>query len=149
MHVFGVIVWLGGLMFQTVVASPALREEGDTVKRIRREMAGRFTGFIWMSVWTVGVTGVIMMLLDRRFLWFSYPDRWSVLLGWKEAVFVLMVIYAYAYTRMLRYLDAPSSNGGFDERAELYRHRVDQFRSISIALGLLALFLAAAMVVYG
>ncbi len=149
MHLFGVIVWLGGFMFQAAVVSPVLHQDGETVRRLRREIAGRFTGFIWMSVWTVGVTGVIMMLLNPRFLWFSYTDRWSVLLAWKEGVFVLMVIYAFAYTRMVRYLDAPSSNGGFDEKAELYRIRVRQFRTISIALGLLALFLGTAMVIYG
>ena len=91
------------------------------------------------------ITGVLMMLLSPRFVWFRYEDRWSVLLLFKQIIFVLMVFYAFGYARMLKYLDAPTSNGGFSDKAELYRHRVTQFRKISIFLGIIALLLGAAM----
>ena len=115
------------------------------MKKVNR----RFIGFIWMSVWTMMITGAIMMLLDPRFVWFQYNNKWSVLLGVKQIVFLLMVFYAFGYARMLSYLDTPTSNGGFDEKAELYRHRVNQFRGISIFLGIVGLLLAAGMKQYG
>lgn len=145
MHVLSAVVWLGGLIFQGAVAGPIISQKGDHAKAAMRDVGRRFIGFIWMSVWTLLVTGVIMMLLDPRFVWFRYRDRWSILLGFKQLVFILMVLYAYGYARMMSYLDQPSSNGGFNERAELFRHRVEQFRKISIFLGLLAVLLAAAM----
>ena len=148
MHVFSVIVWLGGLMFQGAVATPIVQFENEHARAVMRKVNQRFTGFIWMSAWTLCVTGVLMMLLNPNFLWFHFEDRWSILLGFKQLIFVLMVFYAFGYARMLKYLDAPTSNGGFDERAELYRHRVNQFRAISIFLGITALLLAAGMSVH-
>ncbi|TAK58082.1 MAG: hypothetical protein EPO24_08990 [Bacteroidetes bacterium] len=145
MHVFGVIVWLGGLMFQSAIAAPVAQAEGEIAKAALRKMSSRFIGFIWMSVWTVAVTGVLMMLLNPQFEWFRYHNTWSKLLGFKQLIFLLMIFYAFGYARMLSYLNTPVSNGGFDEKAVLYRHRLNQFRKISIALGIVALLLAAGM----
>ncbi|MBI4546793.1 MAG: hypothetical protein HY707_02350 [Ignavibacteriae bacterium] len=145
LHVFGVVVWLGGLMFQSAVAMPIIQQESDHVKTAQRLVNKRFIGFVWMSVWTILITGVIMMVHQGHFYGFQYNDRWSILLGFKQLIFVLMIFYAFGYARMLKYLDAPSSNGGFNEKAELYRHRVNQFRTISILLGIVALLLSAAM----
>ena len=69
MHLFGMIVWLGGMMFQTAVALPVIRHEGEAASTAMRKVSKRFTGFIWMSVWTLGVTGILMMLL---FLYLSF-----------------------------------------------------------------------------
>lgn len=147
MHVFGVVVWLGGLMFQSAVAQPVAQFEGAETRDAMRKINKRFTGFIWMSVWTILVTGVIMMLLSPWFIWFEYNNQRSILLGFKQLVFILMMFYAFGYARMLSYLDSPSSNGGFDQKAELYRHRLSQFRKISIALGITALLLSAGMAI--
>ena len=145
MHIFGVVVWLGGLMFQSAVAIPIIQFENEHARSAMRKVNQRFTGFVWMSAWTIFITGLLMMLLNPRFVWFHYDDRWSVLLGVKQVIFLLMVLYAFGYARMLKYLDAPSSNGGFNEKAEVYRHRIDQFRKIGIFLGITALLLSAGM----
>ena len=145
MHVFGVVVWLGGLMFQNAIAQRIVQFESDAAKTAMRKVNKRFVAFVWMSVWTILITGIIMMLLSPRFVWFQYNDSWSILLTCKQVVFILMVIYAFGHARMLVYLDAPSSNGGFNDKAELYRHRVNQFRKMSIFLGIVALLLSAGM----
>ena len=132
-------------MFQNTIAQPIMQFEGDETKTAMRKVNKRFISFIWMSVWTILITGVIMMLLNPRFVWFQYNDSWSILLACKQVVFVLMVVYAFGHARMLAYLDAPSSNGGFNDKAELYRHRVNQFRRVSIFLGIVAMLLSAGM----
>jgi len=83
-----------------------------------QKMNMRFVGFVWMSAWTISITGVLMML---------------------------MIVYAFGYARMVSYVNAPSSNGGFDKNAELYRHGVHQDRTINIFLGITAVLLAAGM----
>jgi uncharacterized membrane protein len=148
MHLVSIVIWLGGLMFQSAVMQPVLQTDSGFSGSIAKKVSRRFVGFVWMSVWTMLITGVIMMLLSPRFLWFQYHDRWSAILGFKQILFVLMVFYSIGYARMLKYLDSPSSNGGFNEKAELYRHRVDQFRRINIVLGIIAMFLGAALSVY-
>lgn len=145
LHLFGVVIWLGGLMFQNAVVRPIAQAEGSEALSLMRKMNKRFLGFIWLSVWTIAVTGALMMLFDPRFMWFQFNDRWSVLLGFKQLVFLLMVFYAFGYARMLHYIMAPASNGGLDEKTELYVQKIQQFRTISIALGILAMFLAAGM----
>ena len=145
MHIFSTVVWLGGLMFQSAVALPVMQFENEHARAAMRKVSHRFVGFVWMSVWTMLITGVLMMLLSPHFVWFHYNDRWSMFLAFKEVIFIFMVFYAFGYARMLRYLNSPSSNGGFSDKAELYRHRVTQFRKISIFLGILALLLGAAM----
>ncbi len=145
MHIFSVLVWLGGLLFQSAVMLPAFHAQEQRSTALLRAIEKRFVGFIWMSVWTLLITGILLMLLDQRFLWFQFRDRWSVLLGFKQLIFLLMVAYAFGYARMLQYLGTPSSNGGFNEKAVIYRDRINLFRRISIALGLTAMLLGAAM----
>ena len=146
LHIFAVVVWLGGLMFQNAIIHPIAEVEGRVVRATIGRMNKRFLSFIWMSVWTIGITGVCMMLFNKQFVWFQYSDRWSILLGLKQLIFVLIVFYAYGYARMLHYLLSPSSNGGFDEKADIFSKRLHQFRTISIFLGIVALLLAAGMV---
>lgn len=145
MHLFGVVVWVGGMMFQHTVAAPIAQSENAGTQVVMRKMNKQFTGFVWMSVWTILVTGILMMLFDPRFIWFQYSDRWSLLLGVKQVIFLLMVFYAFGYSRMLKYLESPSSNGGYDEKVELCRHRLNQFRTISIFWGIAGLLVSAGM----
>ncbi len=145
MHAVSTVVWLGGLIFQGAVMMPVVEEENAYVQAAAKKIIKRFVGFVWMSVWTMLATGVIMMLLNPHFIWFRYDNYWSKLLALKELIFILMAFYAFGYARMLQYLSGPSSNGGFDEGAELYRKRIDQFRKISILLGITALLISAAM----
>lgn len=142
MHVFGVVVWIGGLMFQSAVALPVIQFEGEESKTAMRKVSARFIDFIWMSLWTVLVTGVLMMLLSPRFVWFDLSDQWSVLLALKQATFAVMMIYAFGHARMIRSLDAAAAAG---TPPELYIHRINQFRKISIALGILSVLLGAGM----
>ena len=146
--VFGIVVWLGGLMFQSAALGPVVNAEGKDVQLAVRKAVKRFTGMMWMSMWTVFITGTLMMLFNPRFLWFQYKDTWSTMLLVKQGIFVLMVFYGLGFARMLRYLESPSSNGGYDEKVQLYKHRLQQFRTISVALGIAGL-LAAAGMTYG
>lgn len=145
MHLFSAVVWLGGLMYQSAVVAPVAHDQGEAGRVLQKLMGKRFTGIVWMCAWTMLATGAVLMLLSPRFIWFRYADRWSIFLLLKQIVFVLLVVYAFGLARMEQYLGSPSSNGGFNERAELYKMRVAQFRTISVALGIGALLLAAAM----
>lgn len=140
MHVVGSMVWIGGLVFQNVVSMPVLRYEGEEQSASTMKVGGRFAGFTWTCAWTIGVTGVILMLLDPRFLWFDYGTRWSLFLGIKQLLFVLLVFYAFGIARLLRRLE-----GADRETGALILHRLSQFRTLSILFGLTAAVLAVSM----
>ncbi len=145
MHIFGVVVWLGGLLFESAIAVPIAQAEGEPADSLAKKIHARFVAFVWMSVWTIAVTGIIMMLLNPKFEWFVYQTSWQRLLGFKQLTFILMLFYAFGYARMLSYLQAPSSQNEKDENTILVRQRLSQFRKINIALGITAMLLAAGM----
>lgn len=140
MHVLGSIVWIGGLVFQNVVSMPVLRYEGADQSPTTVKIGTRFVGFVWICAWTMSVTGLILMLLDPRFIWFQYSNQWSVLLGFKQLLFVLLVFYAFGIARLLGRLESA------DETTRLLIiYRLRQFRTMSILFGLCAAVLAVSM----
>ena len=106
--------------------------------------AGRsFTGLLWTSLTLAMVLGVIMFVVSDCV---AHGSRWWALFTAKQPIFILILVAAFIYTRMLRYLDTPSSNGGYDERAETYRLRVKSLRTVMIVLGIGETFISEAMV---
>lgn len=144
MHAAAATVWIGGLVFQNAVMLPVVRHEGEERSRLSGILAKRFAGFAWMCAWTMLVTGTILMLLDPRFVWFEYRTAWSVLLGFKQLTFVLLVVYAFGTARLQSLLGAGSGDAP-PETVALILHRLRQFRTVSLFLGLLALVLAVSM----
>ena len=140
MHVAAATVWIGGLVFQNAVMMPVVRHEGEEASRVSVILGKRFTGFAWMCAWTMLVTGAILMLLDPRFVWFEYRTGWSVLLGFKQLIFVLLVFYAFGVARLLGRLESADAQTGV-----LILHRLRQFRTMSVLLGLCAMVLAVSM----
>ncbi|HLF14839.1 MAG TPA: hypothetical protein VI932_08130 [Bacteroidota bacterium] len=140
MHVAGATVWIGGLVFQNAVMMPVIRHEGEEASGLSVILGKRFAGFAWMCAWTMLVTGAILMLLDSRFVWFEYGMPWSVLLGFKQLIFILLVFYAFGIARLLARFE-----GADAETGNLILHRLRQFRTMSVLLGLCAMVLAVSM----
>jgi putative copper export protein len=142
MHAAGFAVWVGGLVYQNAVMGPVLKHHNAQGLEPVRTTLVRFQGFTWMCAWTMLTTGVVLMLLDPRFVWFEYSTAWSVMLGFKQLLFVFMLFYAFGYGRMLKRFIA----GGDDpETALLVLHRLRQFGALSVVLGLTAGVLAVSM----
>lgn len=149
LHLLGVILWLGGLLFESLAVTPISRQSNDETKNVIRKINTRFVGIVWVSIWMILITGVMMMYYEQRLLHFQFTNRWSILFGLKQLTFILMVFYAYGYSRMLKYLNQPSSDGGFDAKAETYRNRLNLFRNITTALGITAVLLSVGLVYLG
>ena len=143
---FAVVVWLGGLMFQSAVTLAVARVEGTEFTPSTLHALRRFIPFVWMSVWTVLVTGVALMLFSTRFVLFEFHDRWSVLLLLKQTAFLLMVIFSLGFARMFRRLEDVSNRGveGAIGAAAHYQRMV-QFGKINLALGIASLLMAIGM----
>jgi uncharacterized membrane protein len=145
LHLFAVVVWLGGILYQAAVAFPVATASEEQFTESTRRQLRRFFPFIWFSVWTILVTGIGLMLFNPRFVWFSYVDRWSVLLGAKQGVFVLMVFFSLGYVRMFSRLDSMLMEGGDPSSVVVYYERMTQFTRMNVGLALFALLLASGM----
>jgi uncharacterized membrane protein len=138
LHIFSVVVWFGGLMYQAVVTIPVV-QANDEVSEISMHLVRRFQPFVWMCVWTMLVTGAVLMLFDPRFVFFQYRDRWSIILGFKQLTFLLMIFFSFGYARMFKRVQESQN----DRRS--YYQRMVQFGRINVALGIIAILLAAAL----
>lgn len=138
---FAVVVWLGGLLYQAAVTLPVARAEQMELTESSLHLQRRFQPFVWMCVWTILVTGVGLMLFNPGFVLGHYGDRWSVMLGLKQVVFLIMVFYSFGYARMLKMVEVSK---GSDEQ-KLYYRRMLQFGKINVGLGIIAILLAAGL----
>jgi len=145
-HLLGVVIWIGGLIYQSVVLLPAVELTEGAGKKLLRAMNRRFLTVLWTGLILVLLTGTSLMLLQPSIGWFRWTDRISILMGLKHLTFLLMALYAIGYTRMLLYLNSPSVNGGYDERVALYQKRLIQFERVSAALGMCAILLSMALI---
>ncbi len=142
LHLFAVIVWLGGMMYQAVIlrATEARLPDATT-----RQFIAQFRPFVWMSVWTIFVTGVALMLFSSRFVFFRYQDAWSVLLGFKQLVFVVMVVFAFGTARMFTRVEELLRQGKEEEHVMPYYRQMLRFGRVNVGLALVAVLMAAGM----
>ena len=146
LHLFAVAVWVGGLMFQSAVTVAVARADGMELTRQTVHVIGRFIPFVWMSVWTVLVTGIALMMFNPRFVLLEFHDRWSVLLLVKQLAFTLMVVFSIGTARMFHHLRklAGEPPGQANESMPYYR-RIVQFARINVALGIASVLAAVGM----
>ena len=143
-HLFGVIVWLGTLLYQGAVILP-LWLSGQQGKDDRVEQAlVKGAPFLWMGLTTVFVTGVLLMLFSTRFVLFSYHDWWSVALGLKQIAFLFMAFFTIGLARLTAgFREILDTQGA--SMAGVLRNRIVQFNRYSIVFGIAALLLASSM----
>ncbi|MBX2992264.1 MAG: hypothetical protein KF749_14015 [Bacteroidetes bacterium] len=139
------VVWFGGMLYQAVVTSPVARVEQRQFDPFVRHLLGRFQPFVWMCVWTILVTGAVLMLFDPRFLFLNFESLWSVLLAAKQLIFVLMVFFGFGYARMWSRLESALAAGEPDEQAIRFYKQMLMFGKINVALAIIALLVASGM----
>lgn len=145
LHVFSVIVWFGGLLFQAAVTLPVARADGKELDAFTLHVAKRFQPFVWMCVWTVLVTGIGLMLFDTRFVFLHFADRWSVLLGLKQLVFVVMIVFSFGYARMFARLNELMERGDVHDDVLPFYKQMLVFGKTNVALAIVAVLLAAGL----
>ena len=89
-HLFGTVAWLGGILFLTGVTRPIFEYFGADAFDISHRIKVRFLGFTWMLLWTVVVTGVIVLLWSTRFIFFDFSSLWLVLAHVKIVLFFIL-----------------------------------------------------------
>jgi putative copper export protein len=108
-HLFGAVAWLGGILFLTGVTRPIFDYFGQASFDLALRIKVRFLGFTWMLVWTVLVTGLILLLWSTRFLLFDFSDSWRILAHLKILLFLLLFAVNVALRSTYRELEAASA----------------------------------------
>jgi putative copper export protein len=98
MHLFGAVAWLGGILFLTGVSRPIVEYYGTEAIELLQRVKVRFLGFTWMLLWTVLVTGIIILLWSTKFIFFDFSSLWLILAHVKIILFLILA----ALSLMLR-----------------------------------------------
>lgn len=92
LHLFGAVAWIGGILFLAGVSRPIFEyfptETYDYALRIKV----RFLGFTWMLVWTVCITGIVILLWSTRFIFFDLSTLWGALAHLKILLFIVLAL---------------------------------------------------------
>ncbi|MGA7160369.1 MAG: hypothetical protein WBZ48_05165 [Bacteroidota bacterium] len=150
MHVFSAVVWVGGLLYMGGILYPVFRYEALTTSHRYVRIERRFTGFVWMCVWTTAITGMFLMLFSPRFVFGQYRVEWDYLLLLKECIYLLMVGVAISATSIVKKMESiiasPSADG--PENDLLVQHQmILRRRRTNLALGIIVLLVSTRMVV--
>jgi uncharacterized membrane protein len=133
------------MMYQAAVTLTVAKVEDRDFDPFIIHVLRRFQPFVWMCVWTILVTGVVLMLFDTRFVFFHYADRWSVLLGSKQLVFVTLIFFNVGYARMFaRVADMVRRKESREDVLPFYRQMMF-FGRINVGLAIVAVLIAAGM----
>ena len=145
MHLFSVILWLGGLLYQAVIVLPSLVTGPPEQSQMTLNQLKSFLPFTRMSLVTVLITGAGLMLFNPRFVFFSYESWWSMALGIKQIVFLVIALLSLGISRILTHLiDRRGQDVAAEERAGLTA-RLQRLNRVNIVLGIDAVLLAASM----
>ena len=145
MHVVSSAVWIGGLIFLNAVLNPVAEHEKESRSALMMATQKRFFGFVWMSLWPMLVTGILLMVMSPQFQWFDYSTPWRKLLVVKELSFLLMGFFSWQAKKVYEQMEATSGRG--DDTFEGWRKGYLKLTRRTIVVALLAFLSAAAMVI--
>ncbi len=145
MHAVSAVVWIGGLIFKNAVLHPILQHQGLGTSEVSVAVSRRFLPFIWSSLWTMVITGLLLMVLHPRFLWFDFSTDWSRLLALKQLLFLVLAGLSWQTGKVVTRLENAVS--GKDQDAEGWSLALQKLVRRSIFFGLLSILCAAGMAV--
>lgn len=146
MHVISAVVWVGGLIFLNVVMNPVLEHEKETRSTSSMAVQKRFFGFVWMSLWIMLATGLLLMLVSPQYQWFDYSTPWRKLMAVKELSFLLMVFFSWQAKKVFEQMELSLQRG--NESFEGWRRGYVTLLRRTIVVAFIAFLSSAAMVVY-
>ena len=118
LHVLGVVVWIGGVGFVTLVLVPALRRSVPAAERLQlfEMMEGRFATLARFSTLLVGATGLWMAWTYDLWAGFIDPARWwlaAMVLVWAIFTLMLFVLEPFVLHRRFHARAARDPEGTF------------------------------------
>lgn len=149
-HVFGAIIWIGGVLFMAGVATPILNyyarpENADPrVREIVGKLEERLIGFNSMALWTVFISGWVLVMFSSGFSMFrfsSLPD-WAANL--KMLMFVPIILVNFALGAS--YKELRTARAEPEGTEELSPRQVTEWRIV--ALRRINVYLAFAVIIF-
>jgi uncharacterized membrane protein len=153
-HVFGAIIWIGGVLFMGGVATPILKYFADPAHPDRRvhEIVGmlerRLVGFNWLGLGAVVVSGVVMAIYTPQLSPFRLDRLYDWVMHIKIFAFVPIAIVNYLLSvsyRELQSARAERLDGEELAPREVVEWRVVMLRRFNVYLAFIILLLISTL----
>lgn len=101
LHLIATVFWIGAASTNLLILLPSMKEvlEPPSMGKLMGQVMKRFRTIVYISIVVLGVTGIVMNLLNKNYLGpFQFTNLWSWLTLIKHvftAVLVILVIYAF------------------------------------------------------
>jgi uncharacterized membrane protein len=151
MHLFGAVAWLGGILFLTGVTRPIFEYFGADAYDISQRIKVRFLGFTWMLLWTVFVTGIIVLLWSTKFIFFDFSSLWLVLAHFKILLFLILAGLSFMLrTSYKEIAEARSEKEGSEDLSprEIILWRIRMVEQFEVWTAITILLVVSLMQVY-
>lgn len=146
LHLLAAIIWIGGMLFLSLVLAPAYRSIGRApdATTLFRSTAGRFRYVAWGAVAALLLTGPLLAL-DRGWSLFE-PNRWPSLLAVKASLVGMLILATAVHdvllgSRVRTTLEIPSDKRTSADRILLLS--ASWLPRLSIVIALLVIVAAA------
>jgi uncharacterized membrane protein len=121
LHLVAAVVWIGGMIFLSLVLVPVLKQEPFAAQRglVIKTAAGRFRAVVWGAVCVLLATGPLLAL--HRGLPLADPSAWPSIFSAKMALVTLLLALTAAHDvwlgpRLSRILQQPDASRSEHER---------------------------------
>jgi uncharacterized membrane protein len=148
LHIFSVIVWLGALCYQSAVLFPVMNAEGMSNSGLAGHLYRRFIPFIWLCLWSIGITGVIIVahttlkVYDQDSMVPVFPLIAKIVLFIAIIVISLRTRSAYYLHRKIIEKENDTS---MNQEVEMYRRQIASLTRVNILFGITAVLVAVGM----
>jgi uncharacterized membrane protein len=147
-HLFSAVVWIGGLLYLGGVLYPVFRHAGLTQSPVMVQIERRFLGFVWMGIWSLAITGVLLMLFSQRFQFGVLETPGEYLLLLKQVLFLGMIGVAIASGNSVRKMESImvlASATDLEKQLLAQHERILLRRRVNILPGIGMLLISARM----
>jgi len=139
LHIFSVVIWLGSLCFLSAVLYPVLEVEKQSGSILAEHFHRRLMPFLWLCLWTIGITGVALYLFSPDFIYGRQYESLITPVHGKIVLFIFIVIFSMRTNRMY----ALYRRAEKDEKRTLHLGAMARTIRLTILLGIISLLLAA------
>jgi uncharacterized membrane protein len=151
-HVFGAVIWLGGVLFMGGIAKPILDyyakpDHADpAVARVVGWLERRLIGMNWMALWAGAISGLFMSFLSPQFHWFQLDSLYSWVLHLKVFLFLPIALTNFFLSASYKELETVRSKRVTGEDLsprQITEWRIISLRRINVYLAFLIIILVA------
>ncbi len=139
LHIFSVVIWLGSLCFLSAILYPVLEVEKQSGSEVNEHLHRRLMPFLWLSLWTIGITGVALYIFLPDFIYGREFETWLIPVHGKIVLFIFIIIFSMRTNRIYAMYRKAKTNS---ERAQ-YLLIIARTIRITILIGIVTVLLAA------